>query len=364
MDCEGSHLLGYSEFSKQLHQKAASLHIPISGSLEVTQRCNMRCTHCYIPLPIRKNPRQAELSLTEIQRILDEIKDAGCLWLLLTGGEPLLRTDLLDIYTYAKRKGFLLTLFTNGTLITPHIADVLCEWRPFNIEITLYGYSQETYERITGIPGSHARCMRGIELLLERHLPLKLKTMLMTVNRHELGEMQAYAKSLGVEFRFDPILNAGLDGSLLPTSLRLSPDEIATIERADPQRSQLWPESLQRSKDLQIDNTRLYICAAGANSFHIDSFGQLSLCVTARRPSYDLRSGTFKRGWEEFIQQLRSLEHGREFSCGSCDLRPICAQCPAQALLEQGHPEQRVEFLCEVTHRRWEVFSQSILQPS
>ena len=356
--------MGYGEFSERLHQKAANLHIPISGSLEVTQRCNMRCTHCYIPLSIRKNSRQTELSLSEIQRILDEIKDAGCLWLLLTGGEPLLRPDFLDIYNYAKRKGFLLTFFTNGTLLTPRIADALCEWRPFNIEITLYGYSQATYERITGIPGSHARCLRGIELLLERQLPLKLKTMLMTVNQHELGEMQTYAKSLGVDFRFDPILNAGLDGSSLPTTLRLSPDEIVAIERADPGRARHWPESFKRSINQKFDQQKLFTCSAGINSFHIDSFGQLCLCITARHPSYDLRADTFRRGWEEFFLQLRSLEHGQDYACGSCDLRPICAQCPAQALLEQGDPEMRVEFLCQVTSRRWDVFSRSLIQPS
>ena len=145
-----------------------------------------------------------------------EVTDAGCLWLLLTGGEPLLRRDFLDIYTYAKRKGLILTLFTNGTLITPRIADYLAEWRPFNIEITLYGATQETYERVTGIPGSYARCRRGIDLLLERKLPLNLKTMVMTLNHHELDQMKSLAASLGVQFRFDPIMQRSV-GWLIPT---------------------------------------------------------------------------------------------------------------------------------------------------
>ncbi len=360
MNCEQFPASGYSEFSERLHQKTASMHIPISGSIEVTQRCNLRCTHCYIPLSTRKGPHQAELSLSEIQHILDEIKAAGCLWLLLTGGEPLLRRDFLDIYMYAKRKGFILTLFTNGTLITPRIADILSEWRPFNIEITLYGYSQATYERITGIPGSHARCLRGIELLMERRLPLKLKTVLMTPNRDELEEMQAFAQSLGVEFRFDPILNAGLDGSLRPTALRLSPEEIVAIERADSDRTRRWPEYFKQTKNFDITDRKLYTCGAGTNSFHIDSYGKLCLCLSSRHPSYDLRAGSFHQGWEEFIPQQRLLEYGEDYACGSCDLRVSCAQCPAQALLEQGHPEKRVEFLCQVAHQRWDAFAQDL----
>jgi radical SAM protein with 4Fe4S-binding SPASM domain len=360
LECESFPTTGYGEFSQRLHQKAASQHIPISGSLEVTQRCNLRCSHCYIPMPTRQGPREAELSLPEIQHILDEIKDAGCLWLLLTGGEPLLRPDFLEIYQYAKHKGFLLTLFTNGTLLTPHIADFLSEWRPFNIEITLYGYSQATYERITGIPGSHARCMQGIELLLERKLPLKLKTMLMTINQHELGQMQAFANRLGVEFKFDPILNAGLDGSLMPTALRLQPDEIVAIEQADPVRSRRWPEEIQKARQHKADPHKIFACLAGTNSYHIDSFGHLCLCVTARQPSYDLRIGSFQQGWHEFIQQQRSQEYSQAATCESCDLRSICAQCPAMAQLEFGNREQPIDFLCQTTHRRWEAFAQSL----
>jgi len=196
-DCSGIPQLEYGEFSEWLHQRVADQHIPISGSLEVTTRCNLRCQHCYIPGEWRANRSDTQLSLGEIKRILDQLTDAGCLWLLLTGGEPLLRRDFLDIYDYAKRKGLILTIFTNGTLVTPRIADFLAEWRPFKIEITLYGATQETYERVTGIPGSYTCCRRGIDLLLERNLPLSLKTIVMTLNHHELDEMKLLSTRLG-----------------------------------------------------------------------------------------------------------------------------------------------------------------------
>ena len=106
-----------------------------------------------------------------------------------------------------RQKGFLITLFTNGTLITPRIADYLAVWRPFAIEITLYGRTKETYERLTGIPGSYEKCLRGIDLLLERKLPLALKTVAVTINMHELHDMQAFADELGVAFKFDGMMN-------------------------------------------------------------------------------------------------------------------------------------------------------------
>lgn len=360
MDCGETGEQAYAEFSRLLHRRGAGQRLPISGSLEVTARCNVRCQHCYIPLPARKGQTQPELSRIEIERILDQLAEAGCLWLLLTGGEPFLRPDFISIYDYAKRCGFLVQIFTNGTLITPQIADHLVEWRPFNIEITLYGYSQETYEAVTGIAGSHARCMQGIRLLHERGLPLKLKTVLMTLNRHELVQMQDFAAELGVEFRYDPMINAALDGQHHPTRLRLSPEEIVSIESLDPDRSLRWPEYYRSMQTEQAASPELYLCSAGKSSFHISADGRLSLCQSARQPSFDLRRGSFRQGWDDFLGKLRQQEYGAEYACGGCRLRPVCSQCPAVNFLESGDENQLVPFVCQVAHLRQQEFSLAI----
>jgi MoaA/NifB/PqqE/SkfB family radical SAM enzyme len=182
--------VSYGEFSQTFHQRTMQRHLPLSGTIEVTRRCPLSCVHCYNNLPMGDRDAAAgELTYAEHCRILDELADAGCLWLLFTGGEIFARRDFLDIYTYAKKKGFLITLFTNGTLITPRIADYLTIWRPFAIEITIYGRTKQTYERLTGIPGSYEKCLRGIDLLRDRKLPLALKTVAVTVNVHELEAM-------------------------------------------------------------------------------------------------------------------------------------------------------------------------------
>src|SRR4051812_39529347 len=158
-----------------------------------------------------------ELSYDEHCRLLDELADAGCLWLLFTGGEIFARADFLDIYTYAKRKGFIVTLFTNGTLITERIADTLLEWRPFAIEITLYGRTRETYEALTGIPGSYDQCLRGIRLLQERGLPLSMKTVAVSINRHEIWEMKRFVEEdLKLPFKFDAMMTPRIDCSQSP----------------------------------------------------------------------------------------------------------------------------------------------------
>src|SRR5881397_3807214 len=168
--------LSYTEFSRRVHRDVNATRIPVNGTIEVTNRCPLVCSHCYNNLPMNDAAaRSAELTTDEHRRIADELAEMGCLWLLYSGGEIFARRDFLDIYTYAKRKGLIVSLFTNGTMITEAIADYLVEWRPFAIEITLYGATRETYEKLTRIPGSYDRCMRGVRLLLERNLPLALK---------------------------------------------------------------------------------------------------------------------------------------------------------------------------------------------
>ena len=132
MECPYGPDLSYSEFGEQLVSKIGNKRVPISGTVELTERCNLECAHCYINLPADDQQAQRkELTYEQWCNIFDQIAEEGCLSLLLTGGEPLLRPDFLDIYAYAKRKGFIITLFTNGTMLTPEIADYLQEWPPF-----------------------------------------------------------------------------------------------------------------------------------------------------------------------------------------------------------------------------------------
>jgi MoaA/NifB/PqqE/SkfB family radical SAM enzyme len=167
MECPHIPNISYAQFGEQLYNSAVTKRIPITGSFELTFRCNLRCVHCYCNLPPNdQDAIEKELTTEEVFDIFDQIAEAGCLWLLITGGEPLLRKDFLEIYTYAKKKGFIITLFTNGTLITEEIADYLKEWPPNKVEITLYGVTSETYERVTGISGSFKRCKRGIKDML------------------------------------------------------------------------------------------------------------------------------------------------------------------------------------------------------
>jgi len=141
-------------------------------------------------------------------------------------------------YKYTVSKGLLVTIFTNGTYITPRIADELAHRDPRAIEITLYGVTEATHDAVTGVPGSHRRCMRGIELLRERGLPVKLKSFMMKLNKHEFLDLKRYSESLGLKFIFDASLNGRIDGRKGPAAYRLSPEETVELDLMHAERAE------------------------------------------------------------------------------------------------------------------------------
>ena len=347
----------YFDWSRDFQDRVLARRVPISGSIELTQRCNLNCIHCYNNLPAGdRKARQRELTYEEHCRIIDEITEAGCLWTLFTGGEMLIREDFLDIYTYAKEKGLLVTLFTNGTLLTSSIADYLADWRPFSAEISLYGRTKETYERVTRVPGSYERCMQGIRLLMERGLPLILKTMVMSLNKHELWDLKRFVeKELKLEFKYDAVLNPRIDCSKAPLSVRLSSQDVVALDLKDQKRQREWRRFCEYfdgpfHKRHQTD--RLYQCGGGRTGFAVDPYGKLSLCLLWPGESYDLRSGSFQEGWEKFLFDMSQQKITQKTKCVTCELRNMCDTCPATAELESGHAEAPVDFLCEVAHLR------------
>jgi len=351
--------VSYGEFGSLLMRAAGGARVPLSGSIELTFRCNLRCVHCYIP----DYSGRGEMSTAEITRILDEIADEGCLWLLLTGGEVFLRADFPEIYRHAKRRGFLITIFSNGTLVDERLADLLAEYPPFGIEFTLYGLSDETYLRTTGFPGRFSRVRRGIDLLLSRRLPLSLKAVAMEPLAGEIEAMQEFCAALGVRFRYDAMVHGRLDGSLAPTTARSTPESVVAYDARDPERLGEWLKFYRQYVAPTRPTPYLMSCGAGVNSFHIDPKGTLLTCEALPLNGYDLRRGTFREGWYGVAAALRERLAGPENVCAPCELKALCDRCPATATLETGSPDGWIPYYCEVTHRRAALLEEALDRP-
>ncbi|MFH1093585.1 MAG: radical SAM protein [Candidatus Omnitrophota bacterium] len=341
----------YTEFTMQIHKNAFANSIPIDGVLELTQRCNLACGHCYCVA----DHTRPEMGFEQICSLLDELSDAGCLWLLLSGGEPLLREDFKDIYLYAKKKGFIISVFTNATLITDDIIDFFKQYAPFVVEVSLYGSTQKTYAKVTGVPNSFRSCMDGISMLVKAGVSLKLKTTLTKDNVHELKQMEKIAADLGVEFRFDAMLHPKLDRNKSSQKVRLSASDVVDLDEEDAQRKKEWEKVWQTLGPSQKQD-KLFNCGAGVSSFHIDPYGMLRACDMVRVPAYKLcgpQRMSFQQAWPG-LAQLKFERSGALNKCNECRLANICEQCPGWAYLEHGNYESKVDYLCEIAKIRAE----------
>jgi radical SAM protein with 4Fe4S-binding SPASM domain len=359
--------LSYGEFSADLHEKQAGKRVPMQVSIEVTRRCPLECQHCYNNLPMGdQEARKREMTTEEHFKMLDELVEMGCFWLLYTGGEIFARKDFLEIYTYAKKKGFLITLFTNGTMITEKIADYLLEWPPFAIEITLYGRTRETYEALTMIPGSYDRCLRGIKLLKERNLPLKLKTVATSINKHEIMEMQRFAEGeLGVEFKIDGQINPRIDCSQSPLAVRLTPEEVVALDMSVPKNVSEYRRLAKRDSENPPNLGRsdsVYFCGGGVNSCAINPYGEMGICVISQMETFDVRRSGVEEVWNKSLKEMRERKRSRLTKCIECRIQSLCGMCPANGEMESGDRESPVEFLCNVAHLRAAVIGAEIPQ--
>jgi radical SAM protein with 4Fe4S-binding SPASM domain len=348
--------LTYADFGARIAEHVSRERTPLEGSLELTFRCNLRCAHCYVNEPSgNETARQQELTAAEIARFIDEATDLGCLWMLLTGGEPLLRPDFPAIYVAMKRKGLLLTLFTNATLLTPNLADLLAEWPPIMIEVGVYGSTETVYEHVTGVAGSFQRCIRGIDLLRERNIRFRLKTVPLTLNFEDMLGMRSLATAYGVELLWDPLVNCRIDGNARRTAIRLSPDQIVALEKTDPRRAAYFASEFGRSA-VPEERSELFTCGAYLHTFHVDPYGHLFPCMMVRQPAYDLRKGRFRQGWDEFFPAMRKRVRTKASACDACRLSAACDQCVGWAAMETGDPERPVPYLCAVSQARSAAF--------
>ena len=204
MQCFNISETTYGDFSQHIHSQALIERIPIGGTIELTFRCNLKCVHCYCNLPANsKKAQEKELNTDEIFHLLDKITEEGCLWLLLTGGEPLLREDFKDIYEYAKKKGLLLTIFTNGTLIKEKQADQLIAAGLKSVIFSLDGFAS-TNDWLRG-KGVFRKTVQAIQLMKDRRKHLRYIKVNLVVSKANLRELFAFTRFLAEDLQVDQI---------------------------------------------------------------------------------------------------------------------------------------------------------------
>lgn len=355
---------GYmSRLENYLYIKAGKQKIPLSGTFELSPVCNFDCKMCYIrmtPDQMRKSGLKS-LTLDEWISLADQAKEAGMLYLLLTGGEPLLWPDFWKLYEYLSKQGFVISINSNGSLIDEEAVEKFKKMPPVKINITLYGASDETYNRLCGNGGGYRKTIKAIEALKEAGIQVKLNGSLTPYNIGDLESMAEYARDRRIIFEAN---------TYMYPPIRKKPDSIGSNDRFSPAEAAYWHlqrfrmqndqkyyvQYLKKIADGMVEPVGLdescydpcdgsIKCRAGKSSFWITWDGKMLPCGMMPATVTDVRKG-FSQAWDYIYEETKKINVSG--ICSRCENFQICCPCVAIAAAETGRYDGIPRYRCEM----------------
>ena len=344
--------LGADSVMQLIAVKAERRRTPLNMHIELTYRCNEQCVHCYCVVEHGREAEAArrEMTYEEHVRLLDQLAEMGAFYLTFSGGEVLVRRDFFDILEYARRRGFVYRVYTNGIGLTDERARRLAAFEPLTVELSIFSTDPAVHDAITRVPGSYARLLAAVHRLKAHGVRVYLKTVVMKPNMRDLLAVRALARDLDVaSHTFTCEVSPRIDGDIHgPMRFQLSEDELVELLADDALPKETMdvfdgpPEEVARERTT---------CGPAVNGGCVDPYGLVFPCIAFRVPMGSLREKSFREIWEAPPPAIRELLAVERFSdlteCSSCSLIGYCTRCHGDNLLERGgdwkacHPRAR-----------------------
>jgi len=286
-----------------------------------------------VPFSFRERSEKEELKTREIFSILDQLKEAGCFYLGLTGGEPFAREDIIDILWYAKRCGFEIIIYTNGSLIDEKIADELARISPNKVDITIPATTEEVFDEIVGARGYRDKVFKTIDLLRKRRIALGFKTCVLKENESQIKDIKDFTSSLDALHRLDNMLSHRLDGSKEPYKYKAS----SYLGKTQEVNKCNATEIISQSNSKLNQNNSLFRCSVGKSQAVITPFGELKMCIYIDYPRYKILETSFDDCWQRLKKIVENIKPDENYRCSSCEYKDFCDWCPARSWLEFGN---------------------------
>ena len=364
-------LEGATTVERMILDQAKRTRTPANGSIELLPLCNMNCDMCYVRLSREEMERQGRLrTADEWLEIGRQMKEAGVLFLLLTGGEPFLYPDFRRLYLGLREMGMILTINTNGTLIDEELAELFGKHKPRRVNITLYGTDEETYADLCHYPGGFEKTLQGIRLLRKYGVDVKVGGSLARANKDDLDKLLDVQKELDIPVRVDTYMMPATRERELPYNMqsRLDPEEAAQARIHALKREmgpELFPQYVQQSV-YKADHPEPaearpghISCMAGQCSFTINWQGEMRPCVILSEPAVSVFEVGFEAAWKYIVEETDKILLNAK--CSTCHMRHLCRTCAASALLETGSYDGVPDYMCryaevslEILKTEWE----------
>lgn len=350
--------------TEYLHSKAAKMRIPLSGSFELTPVCNMDCRMCYVRMSKQQQEAIHPLrTAKEWLELAEEAKKQGMLYLLLTGGEPFSRPDFREIYEGLHEMGFVLTINSNATLIDESVVEWLKQMPPVRINITLYGASDDTYERLCRNPQGFTQVTKAIHLLKDAGISIKLNCSVTPYNADDLEAIMEFSKKEQLiiqptSYMFPPLRR---DASKVGQNDRFTAEEAAYYSAKIESLLNGEEDFLERMKtkdlslpsdpgdDCMVTEGEGIRCRAGKCSFWVTWDGRLLPCgMLPGTGVEDVFEIGFEKAWKQASDYALSIRLPGK--CASCGLRDQCKACAAMVYTESGDFQTVPEYRCQMAH--------------
>lgn len=323
--------------------------------LELTYRCNEKCIHCYLDDP-KEQTANGELSLDDYKRIIDELSDMGCMNILVTGGEPTLRHDFLDICSYIVSKGMLLDIFTNALSISDKVFDTLCTLKVNSVSFSLYGGTASFHDSITRVSGSFEKSLRNIMAFKCAGVDVYIKTILFKNHFDEFLALREIGRRLNIKVAESTLIAGGHSGRKL-SDLMLSKEDfkhLYQLERADNEKNGIVLTKAYRNLDGPI-------CGAGKTSLSINPFGVVYSCNSVDVPVGDIHDASLKHIWghSDALAKIRAIRfRDLDEKCYKCPHSVACTTCLGVFLRENDGELHPCSYTCRNAQLRYnEVFA-------
>ena len=300
--------------------------VPLAAIVQVTRRCNLRCRHCF--QVERAGP---ELSTEQWKVVLRRLADAGVLFLTFTGGEPFLRKDFLELVREARALSFAVKIKTNGVLLDEATTEALAAAAVMEVHFSFYSADAGLHDRVTVLPGSHARTVAAARWLRDRGVHVLLNCPLQADTFDGYGAVIEFAQAEGMDWSFDPGIQVQEDGCTRPADHRLSE---AQLER-------LYADarlSLPLAGEAPAKKLPTAVCRVGEAMVAVAPNGDVWPCLSLLEPLGNLVESPLESIWvgNPCLQKYSKILWADLPECRNCEIMGFCVRCHANALHEDG----------------------------
>ncbi len=327
-----------------------------TAMLELTYRCCEKCKHCYLEPSaygsVYEERAKNEMATEKIKSVIDEISQMNAAEVTITGGEPFIRKDCLEILDYISKKGLLINIFSNAILLSEKDIHKISKLNIKYFHVSLYSHIPEKHDNITGVKGSFYKTINAVKTFSKYNVAVNIKFVLMEENKDDFDGVAELAKEMNASIQLISFITPSIQGDCALSEL--------TVKDREKMKEVIykWDKlTCYNGYNGEFSETHP-ICEAGMNNLSINPYGKVYPCNSFKMEVGDIYKQTLSEIWEtsEKLKEWQNTTRAKLVNCVECTYNAFCEFCPGVAFQFSGNMFQKYNYACENAKARWELY--------